>query len=1480
LNKQKTKSVMRKSLQSMLVCFGVLLVSQIEVKAQIVRLQDYVNKNSARIGTFQDIDFHEAGFSGLYPIAGTNGTEFWTVSDRGVNVDAASANPSACRPTYDKIYGFQNYAPKIHRIRVHGDSIQILQTITMKRPDGSGATGVLNPTGFGSTSLEEASTDTVLTCANFSAKIAPKDVWGIDSEGIVVDKQGNFWICEEGGPTIWKLNSNGVVLTRFTPYGNLTGIEPQDIAIDAVFATRKNNRGFESIAITPSGKIYALIQSPLLNPTKAVGEATQVHRLIEIDPATNATKVFVYLNDGVIGTSGPDQIRLSDWKLSDMAAISDSTFLVIEAALRGTRDVKNIYKINIKDATPVTSALYNGSTVEGLVNLAGLTTNSIVPVKKTLFADMFSTEFAWDHALEKAEGIAIINDSTIAIVNDNDYGQASPTANGVATATGIKSHLVTYRLKGTNKLTNYKTLTPDFAQGITGISTSTTPYMIPSQPGVEFTSLLSVQDAAANGYKMVGIPDGLGAYDNGNGTFTVLMNHELGNTQGAVRAHGSAGAFVSKWVIKKSDLSVVSGSDLIQNVNVWNGTGYTTYNATTPNALAAFNRFCSADLPAVSAFYNSATGLGTQERIFMNGEESGKEGRAMAHIATGPNAGVTYELPALGKYSYENAVASPASGTKTVVVGLDDETGGQVYVYVGTKTTTGNEVDKAGLTNGKLYGVKVTGLAAETSASIPAAGTVFTMVDLGDVKNTTGAALETNSANAAVTAFLRPEDGAWDPKSPNNFYFVTTNSISSPSRLWRLTFTDVSNPELGGTITAVLDGTEGHKMLDNITIDNYGHVLMVEDVGGNAHIGKTWQYTIATDGLKEIASHDNSRFVSGAPNFLTIDEEATGILDAEDILGKGMFIVAVQAHYNIPGEFVQGGQLLVFTNPDTKNSSSLISTGKTGVSTSQNPYMIPSQPGVEFTSLLSVQDAAANGYKMVGIPDGLGAYDNGNGTFTVLMNHELGNTQGAVRAHGSAGAFVSKWVIKKSDLSVVSGADLIQNVNVWNGTGYTTYNATTPNALAAFGRFCSADLPAVSAFYNSATSLGTQERIFMNGEETGKEGRAMAHIATGPNAGVTYELPALGKYSYENAVASPASGKKTVVVGLDDETGGQVYVYVGTKTTTGNEVDKAGLTNGKLYGVKVTGLAAETSASIPAAGTVFTMVDLGDVKNTTGAALETNSANAAVTAFLRPEDGAWDPKSPNNFYFVTTNSITSPSRLWRLTFTDVSNPELGGTITAVLDGTEGHKMLDNIAIDNYGHVLMVEDVGGNAHIGKTWQYTIATDALKEIASHDNSRFVTGAPNFLTIDEEATGILDAEDILGKGMFIVAVQAHYNIPGEFVQGGQLLVFTNPDTKNATPLTTGVEVGDSKNVNIKLYPNPANGLATISLILDNNEQITVSVYDVQGREVLPSVKKNLESGEQNILLNTSSLSNGTYIVEITTETYSEKIRVVVMH
>ncbi len=891
------------------------------VKAQITLLQDYKNYTSAPIGTFQGISFREGGFSALYPIAGTNGKEFWTCSDRGVNIDDASANPVGCTPTYDKAFSFPGYAPKIHRIRISGDSVQILRTITIKRPSGTNATGVLSPTGFGSTATEQASTDTVLDCANFSSKIAAKDTFAIDCEAILVDKDGFFWLSEENGPTIWKLNQNGVVIARYSPYANLPGAQAIDIQIDTAFKYRRNNRGFENLTITPSGKLYAVIQSPLYYPTSVIGGASRIHRILEINPATGTQRMLAYLNDGTIGASGANQIRNQDWKLGDIAAINDSTFLILEAAARGTTDIKRMYKININGATSVNSGLYGTATLEGLVDSTGLAGQSIVPVKKTLTMDLLAN--SWPSSLDKAEGLAIINDSTIAICNDNDFGQTSPLANGIATATTNLSHVLVYRFSGSNKLSNFNQLTPTLTAGVTGLSSSQPPYLVPTTTSGKYTAILTTGDAV-NGYKMAGVPDGLGLFDNNNGTFTLLMNHEIGSNLGVARAHGDTGAFVSKWIINKSDFTVQYGADLMKRVKLWNPltSSYITYSPSylQPQGLAGFSRFCSGDLPAVSAYYNALTGKGTQERIYMNGEESGNEGRAMGHVVTGADSGTSYELPYLGKASWENAVANPRMSDTTIVGLMDDATPGQVYFYIGTKQTTGTDIEKAGLHGGNLWSVGVSGMLTETSATIPTPGTSFSMINLGTVQNMTGAAIETASNTAGITRFLRPEDGAWDPQNPSDFYFNTTNAFNAPSRLWKLHFNNVGNITQGGTITAVLDGTEGQQMLDNMTIDNFGHNMLVEDVGNNAYLGRMLRYDMATDVLTTVGIHDSTRFKAGSANFLTQDEEASGPIDAQAILGPGMFLVDVQAHYGVPGELVEGGQLLAYYDSSIANT--------------------------------------------------------------------------------------------------------------------------------------------------------------------------------------------------------------------------------------------------------------------------------------------------------------------------------------------------------------------------------------------------------------------------------------------------------------------------------------------------------------------------------------------------------------------------------
>jgi Ca2+-binding RTX toxin-like protein len=468
-----------------------------------------------------------------------------------------------------------------------------------------------------------------------------------------------------------------------------------------------------------------------------------------------------------------------------------------------------------------------------------------------------------------------------------------------------------------------------------------------------------------------------------------------------------------------------------------------------------------------------------------------------------------------------------------------------------------------------------------------------------------------------------------------------------------------------------------------------------------------------------------------------------------------------------------------------------------GPSTTQTPYLVSTSNGVAFTSILSVGDQVGlksdgvTPWKMVGIPDGLGAYDNGDGTLTVLMNHEIRETAGVVREHGTVGSFVSKLVIDKTTLEVTSAEDLVKDV--------FTYDSATDSYVAStlpFGRFCSADLPNVSALYDANTGLGTTDRIFLTGEETGPEGRAFAHIVNGADAGKSYELPWLGNMSYENVVANANTGVKTVIAVTDDATPGEVYIYVGDKKAEGSTIEKAGLTDGKLYGIVAD--FGDDTAGTPTTGT-FTLSAQGangDVSALNGAQLSTTAG--ALTQFGRPEDSAWDPSNPNRLYVATTGTSTIPTRLFAVDFKDAEHPELGGTITVLFTGgvagsnpATGPVMIDNFTVTESGLVILQEDPGNNARLAKVWMYDPKADngtdpfsGLTEIAQHDPARFTnaagpTGTPApFSTTgfgqDEESSGVVEVTSLLGvdRLAFMLDTQAHYGIAGELVEGGQLM------------------------------------------------------------------------------------------------------------
>ena len=418
-------------------------------------------------------------------------------------------------------------------------------------------------------------------------------------------------------------------------------------------------------------------------------------------------------------------------------------------------------------------------------------------------------------------------------------------------------------------------------------------------------------------------------------------------------------------------------------------------------------------------------------------------------------------------------------------------------------------------------------------------------------------------------------------------------------------------------------------------------------------------------------------------------------------------------------------------------------------------YIVAIAQGWQVKPIMTVGETAANGYAMVGVPDGLGAYSNADGSFTLLMNHELSPDKGAVRAHGQKGAFVSRWVIEVESLKVQSGADLIKS--------------TVPAGLS-FNRFCSADLAPSSAFYNAATSKGYAGPLFLNGEEDKAGGRAFAHALNG----ISYELADFGHIAWENLLANPASSDNTLVIGLDDIQNGLLLVYQGNKSKAGNVIQQAGLVGGQLYAVKVS-------------GERFSLVALPNMANLDGKTLRVEAQKRGATGFARPEDGAWDTLNSHVFWFNTTDKIGGDSRLSQLVFDDINNPQAGGSITTKIHASEiGAEMFDNLTVDADGRVLLQEDLGEHEHLSAIWLFEPKTNKTTKLFEANPKLFKTGATDFMTTDEEHSGMIEVTALLSKASwfdskrryYLGTTQAHLRHADEkLVEHGQLWLISGP-------------------------------------------------------------------------------------------------------
>jgi len=409
----------------------------------VTNLETFEFQNLPAIGTTpagQEILL--GGFSGLfYEGTAANGNlKFITHTDRGPNGEPTGS----LRP-----FLLPDFSPEIVRFEVNRSTgaIAITERLNIKQADGTPITGLPNLTVAGGTGNTPFNDEVPVDL--FGNTIIPLDNLGADLEGIVVAPDGTFWLVDEYRPAIYQFDTEGKLIDRFVPVGTAAAVgqTPGDFgdeALPAVLAQRRQNRGFEAIALDgDSNKLYAFVQSPLRNPeTLSNGTLNGLNniRIVEFDLASKTvTAEYLYRMDnpdlGTPGNTRPD-------KIGDAVYIGNGEFLVVErdddaidSDPLGNIE-KKVYRFSLDGATNITgqdgSFDVGGGVLKSIDQMtpAELSAQGINLVGKILHVDL---ALAGYNTVEKVEGLALIDANTIAVLNDNDFQVAGIT---IDTATG------------------------------------------------------------------------------------------------------------------------------------------------------------------------------------------------------------------------------------------------------------------------------------------------------------------------------------------------------------------------------------------------------------------------------------------------------------------------------------------------------------------------------------------------------------------------------------------------------------------------------------------------------------------------------------------------------------------------------------------------------------------------------------------------------------------------------------------------------------------------------------------------------------------------------------------------------------------------------------------------------------------------------------------------------------------------------------
>jgi hypothetical protein len=343
----------------------------------------------------------------------------WGLGDRGANLKAEVAiddyGLTHLEPLRDlkglKLLPRPDVGPTLAELQVGKDRVRLIRALPLKDPAGRPISGCA-PQATSNAEMEP-------TFDLDGHPLAPAP-GGADTEGLGALSDGSFWVGEEYGPSLIKVDADGRVIERWVPRGSAMTAEavgyPVRPVLPAIAARRRINRGFEAVTISADEtRLHIAFQSALDRPED--DKVAPFARIWTLDAGSGEV-----LAQHLYPFDPPDSFRRDaeagkvdarDLKICELAVLPDGRLLVLERISKTAK----IYRVDLTEP-PVPAAYLDTATRPTLEELDAGALAAIPALTKTA---IFTTDAAPKIAPD-LEGMALVSDRELILATDNDFG--------------------------------------------------------------------------------------------------------------------------------------------------------------------------------------------------------------------------------------------------------------------------------------------------------------------------------------------------------------------------------------------------------------------------------------------------------------------------------------------------------------------------------------------------------------------------------------------------------------------------------------------------------------------------------------------------------------------------------------------------------------------------------------------------------------------------------------------------------------------------------------------------------------------------------------------------------------------------------------------------------------------------------------------------------------------------------------------------